>query len=246
MTTESLSPAEAQRQLLEKRATLNQGSTPTLAPLSTLMPIIPWPTPKPEPGDDDAREKEAAAAEQRRWTARILGVLLGAGVPTRYLDASLSQVSPAVRNQFSPSESVFITGTAGTGKTFLAAAILRAGLDVPTRRTVRMVGVPELLLKIQASFGERATKTSDEILDAYSDASTLVLDDLGAERTTEWALQTLYVLINRRWESEKQTIITSNLSLDELTSRLSDRIASRIAGMCRVIALSGRDRRIQG
>jgi integrase len=56
----------------------------------------------------------------------------------------------------------------------------------------------------------------------------LYLDDLGTEKPTDWALQTLYLIIDRRYPEMMQTIISSNLNLDELSSRLGDRIASRI------------------
>jgi len=48
-----------------------------------------------------------------------------------------------------------------------------------------------------------------------------------AEKTTEWALQTLFVIIDRRYRNMVKTIITSNLSLNEISEKIGDRIASR-------------------
>jgi DNA replication protein DnaC len=59
----------------------------------------------------------------------------------------------------------------------------------------------------------------------------LCLDDLGAEKTTEYAITTLYLIIDRRIRNEMQTIITTNLSLDEIEATLGARIASRLAEM---------------
>ena len=74
----------------------------------------------------------------------------------------------------------------------------------------------------------------------------LILDDMGAEKTSEWSIQTLYSIIDRRYRDEKQTLITSNLTLDEIAEKVGDRIASRIAGMCKVVEIKGKDRRIGG
>lgn len=82
------------------------------------------------------------------------------------------------------------------------------------------------------------------MLRKYLDTPLLVLDDLGAEKTTPWALQSLYVILNKRGSELRQTIITSNLSLDEMSNELSDRIASRIKGMCKVVVMKGKDRRL--
>ena len=83
------------------------------------------------------------------------------------------------------------------------------------------------------------------MLSIYMRSPLLILDDLGVEKTTEWALQALYVVVNRRYLDGRQTIITSNLTLDEVREKLGDRIASRIVGMCHPVRLTGRDRRLQ-
>jgi DNA replication protein DnaC len=83
------------------------------------------------------------------------------------------------------------------------------------------------------------------VVDKYSRCPLLVLDDLGVEKTTDWALQTLYVILNNRYTNYRQTIITSNLTLEEIGNKLGDRIASRIAGMCSIIQMKGKDKRIK-
>jgi DNA replication protein DnaC len=105
------------------------------------------------------------------------------------------------------------------------------------------VAVPELLLSLRESYSKNDT-SEGEIISKYTEGSLLVLDDLGAEKSTEWSINILYIIIDRRYRDEKKTIITSNLSLDELADKLDDRIASRIAGMCTVVPMGGADRRL--
>jgi DNA replication protein DnaC len=155
----------------------------------------------------------------------------------------LAQVSPRRRNL---NGSLFLHGPAGTGKTHLAVALLREHLkEFESIFPGRFVEVPELLMEIRDTFREKAEHSEMELLDRYSCCELLVLDDLGAEKPSEWVTQTLYLLINRRYTGEKRTIVTSNLSLPQLSERLGDRIVSRLAGMCEVVELTGKDRRLK-
>ena len=61
-----------------------------------------------------------------------------------------------------------------------------------------------------------------EIINKYSLVDWLVLDDLGIEKTSDWSFQTLYLIINQRYEKLKPVIFTSNLSLEELAGQLGD------------------------
>lgn len=74
--------------------------------------------------------------------------------------------------------------------------------------------------------------TMDEILDRCIDVHALVLDDLGAERNTEFALDSLYLIISERYSSrsERATIVTSNLNLDTIAEKVHDRLADRLGG----------------
>lgn len=147
--------------------------------------------------------------------------------------------------------SVFITGSCGTGKSYASASIIRRFVKnlhcghfiPPFKNTPIFENVPELLIKIRAVFNN-SSQTEEEMLRRYLDTPLLVLDDLGAEKTTPWALQSLYVILNKRGSELRQTIVTSNLSLDEMGDVLSDRIASRIKGMCKVVVMNGKDRRL--
>lgn len=172
-------------------------------------------------------------------------LLLEIGVPSRFKVATVKRID-------STTDSMYLTGEKGTGKTHLAAAIVRELVLDKTPRHRRSVvddigwiSVPDLLLEIRGAFRDHSERSEGDIIEQYSDYKLLVLDDLGAEKTTEWSLQTLYTIIDRRYREERQTIITSNLSLDELADKLDDRIASRLSELCRVVVLTGPDRRIQ-
>lgn len=71
----------------------------------------------------------------------------------------------------------------------------------------------------------------------------LVLDDLGAERPTEWAVKELGDLIDDRYEAETLLVVTTNLTADQRRERYGERIASRLAQMCQTVPVTGADRR---
>ena len=146
---------------------------------------------------------------------------------------------------------LYLYGPAGTGKTIYAAALL---MEMKKRTWFALNGTYiqgkfvhtlTLLDEIRSCYSQE--KDAALLVKQYSEADVLVLDDLGVERETEWVLQTLYLIINNRYENMLPTIITSNLSLDNLRDRLQDeRITSRICEMCRVKAFDGEDYRVKG
>lgn len=146
--------------------------------------------------------------------------------------------------------SCFITGTVGSGKTTLACKLLLDHAKEQYLNNQTVLGavafwsVPTLLQDIRTCYATDDRQQESSLLSALINTPYIVLDDLGAEKTTEWVLQTLYLIISSRYDSGKTTIITSNLSLDELAEKLGDRIASRIAGMSEIITLEDIDHRV--
>lgn len=176
-------------------------------------------------------------------------------VPRRYVGAKITDFPASYKDLHKKTGSLFLHGSRGTGKTHLMAALAREIiLKAPPlcefnqfyrdfNYTPLFASIPELLMQIRSSY-KRNDLSEEELLDRYSKSDILMLDDLGAEKPTEWVLQTLYLIIDRRYRDMKRTIISSNYTLDQIAKRLDDRISSRIAGMCEVIQIKGKDRRL--
>ena len=131
-----------------------------------------------------------------------------------------------------PVAGLYFTGGVGSGKTHLAIAIgvnlIKQGKGVKFYRTT------DLLHAIRTTFRGNDIN-SDQIRYAIRFAPFLIIDDLGAERLTEWVAETFYDLIDYRYlhADRFKTIITSNLSLGQVAQRMEDpRISSRLTEIC--------------
>lgn len=152
------------------------------------------------------------------------------------------------------SKGLFLYGPPGTGKTHLAAAIVNARLEKGMHAV--FVTVPELMADIRCTIG-RGHDTS-RLLEIVKDVDLLVMDDMGAERLTDWVIEQLFDLINARSMRKKQTIVTSNYSPSELVARMAvrdragkieddlpgHRIVSRLSEMCQKVGMKGKDYRL--
>ena len=131
---------------------------------------------------------------------------------------------------FKKNVGLLLFGDVGTGKSFLAGCIANALLDqdVP----VLMTNFPTILARLSGTFGaERA-----DFLASLGDYDLLIIDDLGVERGTEYALEQMFSIIDSRYRSGKPLIVTTNLKLDEIKhppdlahARIYDRILERCA-----------------
>ena len=209
---------------------------------------------------NSAKASESFSVEEHRLKAKnyvranIERLLARRGVPPRYISARIEHFRPAARQFLTGS--YFVHGDNGLGKTHLSVAIMREAIlgmeperkhdwsDEMVVRTERMpifVNVPDLVLEFRESQEKEAAVSEFDLLRKYAGMDFLILDDIGAEKTSEWVLQTMYVLVNRRYVNMKRTLITSNLSLPELAAKLSDRIVSRIGAMCTPFCAEGKN-----
>jgi DNA replication protein DnaC len=132
-------------------------------------------------------------------------------------------------------------GGVGTGKTTLAMLVSRAALDAG--RSVAIYSLPRLLAEIRATFETDAEGSYVGFLDRLTAVDLLHVDDVGAERTSDWVLEQLYSIVNARYEDERSVIITTNLERDELAEQIRERTVSRLEEMCTLVPLYGEDAR---
>jgi len=170
-------------------------------------------------------------------------------IPTRFADWTLAehpnlQASLAVGDwilgkSWAPpngGRGLIIVGSVGTGKSGLAIGALAWFSEHHPRTSWEYVSVPDLLESLRPP-------ADVAVMDVYRATHVLVLDDLGAERLTDWGRERLYVLINHRWEWRLPTIVTTNFNLDGLKDHVGERIVSRLQDGAHVVALAGEDLR---
>ena len=132
-------------------------------------------------------------------------------------------------------------GSVGTGKTTLAMLVSQAALDAG--RSVAIYSLPRLLAEIRATFETGSEGSYVDFLDRLAAVDLLHVDDVGAERTSDWVLEQLYAIVNARYEDERSVIITTNLERDELVEQIRERTVSRLEEMCTLVPLYGEDAR---
>ena len=126
----------------------------------------------------------------------------------------------------------YLYGAPGRGKTHLAAGVanelIKKGIPCVYVKTA------ELLSAIRENF-----KNGDKevIITPLKVVDLLILDDLGAEEKQEWFIADVFRILDWRLEWLLPTVITSNLTIDEVSNRYGERIASRIKRMCRIIEI---------
>lgn len=136
---------------------------------------------------------------------------------------------------------LFVGGT-GLGKTFLSACIARTvterGYSVAYESSGHLFSMLE-----QAKFG--GDEESRRSARYFSQCDLLILDDLGTEFHTAYTDAALYSIVNTRMLSDKPTIISTNLTLQELEKTYSERFASRVAGYYAKLEFLGSDVRVE-
>ena len=135
---------------------------------------------------------------------------------------------------------LWFMGPVGTGKTTLAMLVSTAALGAG--RSVAIYSLPRLLNQIRDT--HRAERSHVELLDRLTAVDLLHIDDVGAERTTDWVLEELYSIVNARYEDERSIMITTNiLDRDALCDQIGERTVSRLTEMCLELRCEGHDRR---
>jgi DNA replication protein DnaC len=202
-----------------------------------------------------ATREHQEAVERRRVQRWMEGnseqMMAKAGVYKIYQSAKMADFHP---HTLAPG-SYYLHGTPGVGKTHMAVALMREWMiQHPIRDnghwmppSGRFWTVPRLLGYLKSTFGKgggEGPKESD-IIERLISLDILILDDLGAEHSGDWASTVIYNVVDGRYGEGRPIIVTSNITLDEVSKRLHDRMASRLTGMCRTLHIEGPDRRLQ-
>jgi DNA replication protein DnaC len=137
---------------------------------------------------------------------------------------------------------LWFMGPVGTGKTTLAMLVSKAALKAG--RSVAIYSLPRLLNEIRDT--HRAERSHLDLLDRLTAVDLLHIDDVGAERTTDWVLEELYSIVNARYEDQRSIVITTNiLDREALCEQITERTVSRLTEMCDELPLIGYDHRME-
>lgn len=205
------------------------------------------------------------------WTrATIERVARDAGIPPRYekcdldnfhdyndsLSKAVGRARRFVEEFPGVSRGLLFVGRPGLGKTHLAIACLKLAA---TARGLRGVfhDTRELLRRIRQSYDPvtRVVESERDVVNAVVGADLLVLDDIGAERATEWVEEMLHLIVNARYNERRPMIFTTNYPIEAppdakhaetLLERVGFRMYSRLQEMCDFVHLEGVDYRELG
>jgi len=158
-------------------------------------------------------------------------------------------------------QGLFFQGPVGTGKSHLSASILRAVIVNNVERFGRrasengfvcepvydgyfcsMVSVVDLLALLRDSFSaDRQRASARRVMQRCRTDALLILDDIGAEKPSDWVAEQIYALIDIRYRMQHSTIFTTNCSMKQLENQIGGRSVSRIVEMCEGVKVGGDD-----
>jgi DNA replication protein DnaC len=189
--------------------------------------------------------------------------LADANIPKRYLHCTLANfaaynesLEKAVAQARRLAEAfpvvgrgLFLEGQPGVGKTHLAVAVLKQVIQTSGVRGL-FYDTRDLLRVIRSTYDPSIRTTELEILRPVMKTDLLVLDDLGAEKTSEWVEETMNLIVNTRYNERRATIFTSNYpdipddtEPNSLIFRVGERMRSRLHEMCEFVVMDGADYR---
>lgn len=191
------------------------------------------------------------AVENRDRVFEILSAR--AKTPKKYRHSTLTDFDPkgnaialTAMRTFLDGKSVTLYGGRGCGKTMLTTIFVNKMLR--DGRKVQFETVPTMLEALRRGMDDGTLK---QLRDELINAETLVLDDLGAEAQTPWTMEQLFIIVNSRYNDERQLLVTSNLAPSEMRRRwatvpgdVGERIYSRLSEMTTFVEVNGSDRRL--
>jgi DNA replication protein DnaC len=137
----------------------------------------------------------------------------------------------AIDERLEQGEGLWLMGSVGTGKTTLAMLVSKAAVEA--ERTVAIYSLPRLLARIRRTYDAEAREQSYlEFFERLTSVDLLHIDDLGAEKRSDWVLEQLYAIVNERYETQRSIVVTTNLDQAELEEQIGPRTVSRLVEIC--------------
>jgi DNA replication protein DnaC len=128
-------------------------------------------------------------------------------------------------------EGLWLMGDVGTGKTSLAMLVSKAAVEAG--HSVAIYSLPRLLSRIRRTYDAEAGEQSYlEFFERLTEVDLLHIDDLGAEKRSDWVLEQLYAIVNERYETQRSVVVTTNLRQEELEEQIGPRTVSRLIEIC--------------
>ncbi len=165
-----------------------------------------------------------------------------AGLPEHHAISLRRAHETAARFAEVPDGWLVLMGGYGCGKTHLAAAI--ANYQIETGNRVLFVTAPDLLDHIRSAFSYDVDESSDTRFNQIRTVPVLILDDLGIESPTPWAVEKLYQLLNYRYNAQLPTVITTNHDLQDIEARIRSRLSHQ--GFSQIVLVNAPDYRLSG
>lgn len=194
---------------------------------------------------DDCEAKQAIVVirTDRVEKAAKLRRMMRREIPELYLDAHINQIQASVLKSLKsrePGQGIYIWGKVGRGKTFIASALMRH--FIVNGRRAKRARFRDIVHEIQQTYD--GPGSTEGVLGKYISADLLSIEDVGTGKSiaSEFDIETLLKLVDKRMEAKKTTIITSNKNIEGMADCFDTRIFSRLRTFL-IIELTGQDRR---
>ncbi len=207
--------------------------------------------------DDVARTCECRAQRLKRGANRGVASV----IPPRYRGVSfdrppVTEIEPMVvrvvrtwvenlEANIAAGRGLWLMGDTGTGKTTMAMLVSKAALE--ESHSVAIYSLPKLLARIRRTYdSEPGGDSYLAFFERLTSVDLLHIDDLGAEKRSDWVLEQLYALVNERYETQRSMLVTTNLDQQQLEEQIGPRTVSRLVEICGdPLPLFGPDQRVQ-
>jgi DNA replication protein DnaC len=206
-----------------------------------------------------ARPCECRESQMQRRRARGIKSV----IPRRYADVSfellrndgfdpvilgmIEEFASEIDTRLERGDGLWLWGDTGTGKT--ALAMLLSKLTLEAGHSVAIYSLPKLLARIRSTYERDLGGDSyTAFFERLTSVELLHIDDLGAEKRSDWVLEQLYAIVNERYEAKRSIIVTTNLGEEDLAEQIGPRTVSRLLEMCTgPLRIAGEDlRRTRG